>query len=210
MKCGQQFLIAGRDLSCYLELGHGGTCKAVLPQAGKGSYRIVNSDTTEPSPVAKGKTLMEVFASEEKKKAVGGSWRTATAIPTTTRGRKFPSKVQAATFDDLCEQAIRDKEIGIETIILHEVPIELPAFDIDGSAPVKWRVDFMVLRGRLGVWSITIYEAKGSKSAESRDFRLRLRAFIKTYPWKVYICRKKGDGIYMEDGREMLLGRGSD
>lgn len=112
------------------------------------------------------------------------SWRTSVAKPTTVNGIRFRSKVEAATYRWLNIPA----NLGV---ILRQVKFDLPNITPAGEPMQSWTVDFALC------WNpfsrpvpLAVYEAKGSKAAESRDFRLRLNAFRAQYPWiPVWICR---------------------
>lgn len=103
--------------------------------------------------------------------ARGGSWRSAVAKPTDARGIRFPSKIQAEVYQLLASQA------GF-------VVIRDPIFDIDAlgkdGRPGRWRPDFLVINMRAK--TVEIHETKGTKNAESRDWKLRARAFINQHP----------------------------
>lgn len=103
--------------------------------------------------------------------AKGGSWRSAVAKPTNVRGIRFPSKIQAEVYQLLVAQA------GV-------VVIRDPIFDIDAlgkdGRPGRWRPDFLVINTKTS--TVEIHETKGTKGAESRDWRLRARAFLNQYP----------------------------
>lgn len=137
-------------------------------------------------------------------KNVGGSWRTIVAQPTTINGVRFPSKAEAATWPWL-------KLKHPDAVILRQVPLHLTTFDSPSAKVILWRIDFMVLDPS-GVYqeahdpfNVTIYDSKGSKAAEGRDFRLKLAGYYASgFPWPFVLCRLVRGKIVTQDGRELI------
>lgn len=120
----------------------------------------------------------------EQAQRKGRSWRTNVAKPTTVDGIRFRSKVEAATYRWL-------KMPAACGFLLRQVRFDLPNITPIGETMQSWVVDFvLVLANHDRSHLIRVYEAKGSKAAESRDFRLRANAFRSLYPWiSVMVCR---------------------
>jgi len=187
-----------KKLVCCLEDGHEGTCRFRV----QGKHRV-------PVKVS-GQPLSEQIKADREERASklasGGSWRSATAVPTVVDGRRFPSIVQAETYKWLRARALRDEqEHGVKTHILHEVSLLLPALGVIDMKPAAWRCDFMVLRqDGLSEWSVEIYESKGNKRAMDSKFPWQLRAYYQTYDWPLYVCQRVDGEIVVKTGQEFL------
>lgn len=128
----------------------------------------------------------------------------AKAKPTTVNGIRFASKTEAVLYRRLL---LRQRG-SPGSLLLRQVRFDLPALsdpDVDpenaSEAPETWKPDFVfvdpveISEDGTPLWTITVHEAKGSKGTESRDFKLRLRAFRVSYPnIPVMIWRSVGRG----------------
>lgn len=130
--------------------------------------------------------------------APGGAWRGKVAKPGESHGIRFPSQVQKKTYEML-------KLTHPKAIIIREPIIDLWTLAVNGK-PGRYRPDFMVVEETLGQWvagewvgrhfKVEIHEAKGSKGAESRDWRLRASAALNEYPFiPMFVWRASGKTV---------------
>jgi hypothetical protein len=121
--------------------------------------------------------------------APGSAWRGAVAKPGEAFGLKFPSQVQLRTYQQL-------KYLYPNALIVREPILDLRSLAVEGK-PGRYRPDFMVISLRPGLtgwvkepFDVEIHEAKGSKGAESRDWRVRAAAALNEYPFiPMYVWR---------------------
>jgi hypothetical protein len=128
-------------------------------------------------------------------------WRGAVATPTTVEGLSFPSKVQAETY-----RALRLR-YGPTAMIIREPILDLPLLGLEGGKPGRHRPDFIVVFWVPGTDtpSVSIHEAKGSKSAESRDWRLRIIAASRWFPRvPIFVWQRKGKRTFSTPLPEFL------
>lgn len=139
--------------------------------------------------------------------APGSAWRGAVAKPGESHGIRFPSQVQKKTYEHL-------KFNYPKAIIVREPILDLCTIAVNGK-PGRYRPDFMVIEEVGGAhvngdWfpkhlEVSIHEAKGSKVAESRDWRVRAAAALNEYPFiPMYVWRASGKTIHRVPLQELF------
>mgnify|MGYP003430685161 CR=1 FL=1 len=139
--------------------------------------------------------------------APGSAWRGKVAKPGEAFGLKFPSQVQLRTYQQL-------KYMYPKAMIVREPILDLWTLAVNGK-PGRYRPDFMVIEEVEGAhangdWfpkhlEVSIHEAKGSKGAESRDWRVRAAAAINEYPFiPMYVWRATGKTVYRVPIQELF------
>ncbi len=142
----------------------------------------------------------------------GSAWRGKVAKPTDALGIRFPSKIQARVYQILqgATSLLAFYVPGRTTLVVRDPILDLPSILGRGGRPARYRPDFMVVStvnvGEVcGTTEVSIHEAKGSKGAESRDWRLRAGAALKAYPGiPMFVWRYKGKEIVQSTLQEVL------
>lgn len=127
--------------------------------------------------------------------AKGGSWRGRVAKPRTIDGIRFPSQIQGAVWLLL---TLPTRQATSKTQMIVREPIfDLWSLAVDGK-PGRYRPDFMLVKKVLSGpcqenYVVEIHEAKGSRAAESRDWKVRAAAAKTEYPFfDFYVWRMSG------------------
>lgn len=93
------------------------------------------------------------------------------AHPVTADGIRHASKHEKRVYEHL-------RFLYRGAILLRGVRWDLPCI----GQGETWKPDFTILEPLGPLFRVAVHEAKGSKAGESRDFRLRLKAFLVSYP----------------------------
>jgi len=144
--------------------------------------------------------------------APGSAWRGKVAKPGESHGIRFPSRVQKKTYEAL-------KIEFPKAIIIREPILDLWTLAVNGK-PGRYRPDFMVVFSSktkpfcedlvpggivVDLMEVQIHEAKGSKGAESRDWRVRAAAALNEYPFiPMYVWRSSGKTVSRVDLKELF------
>lgn len=98
------------------------------------------------------------------------------STPTTRDGIRFASRLEADLY------GLAKSEPG--AVVIPHVRFPLHVVRSEGEPATWFTPDLLVMRLDVAGerWTVEAWEAKGAKACESRDYRLRARAFRATYP----------------------------
>ena len=139
-------------------------------------------------------------AQATKMPASKGAVRTPAAPPTSrSRYRATPTHVDGIRFASRGEAALYVKAKAEGWVVVPHVRFPLHVLHTEGMAATWFSPDLLLISGPGKECYVAVWEFKGPKFLESRDYALRAKAFRATYPSIPLRTFRKVKGQIVED-----------
>lgn len=126
------------------------------------------------------------------------------AVASTGRYRASSTHVDGIRFASKTEAGLYEYAKRLGYIVIPHVRFPLHCLTSPGI-PATWFTPDLLIWGGDDV--LEAWEAKGAKACESRDYQLRARAFVRSYPTIPLRVFRKVGGEFVEDHNAAQAGR---